>query len=83
MAMFTSKEVARMLEEDNDWNDSEEEGPRGEEDDLDTDLVDVEDKYDGPLDYIDLYQVILAFCCTAKFLWCFFIALVLTCSNTN
>ena len=33
-----------------------------------TDLVDVENKYDGPLDYIDLYQVILAFCCTAEFL---------------
>ena len=26
---------------------------RGEEDDSDTDLVDVEDKYDGPPDYID------------------------------
>ena len=43
MAMFTSKEVARMLEEDSDWNDSEEEGPRGKEDDSDTDLVDIDD----------------------------------------
>jgi len=68
MAMFTSKEVARMLEEDSDWNDSEEEGPRGEEDNSDTDLVDIEDKYDGPPDYIDLYQVILLFFRTAKFL---------------
>jgi len=33
--MFMSKGVARMLEEDGDCNDSEEEGPRGEEDNLD------------------------------------------------
>ena len=66
--MFTLKEVARMLE-DRDWNDSEEEDPRGEVDNSDTDFVDIEDKIDGPLDYINLYQIILAFCHTAKFLY--------------
>ena len=55
-----------MLEEDSDWNNPEEEGPRGEEDDLD-DLVDVEDKYDGPPDYINLPSNSIVFR-TAKFL---------------
>jgi len=32
-----------------------------EEDNSDTNLVDVEDEYDGPLDYIDQYQVIIVF----------------------
>ena len=53
MARISPLEVARLLEEESDWNDSGEEGPRdGTHDSGDT---------DGPehchLDYIERYEV--------------------------
>ena len=56
MARITALEVARMLDDEGDWNDSDEEGPRcaNEEDD---DLVNYGDAEVSPLDHIERYQV--------------------------
>ena len=57
MARITSLELARMLEEDSDWNDSDEECHRGDRDDSDDDLVDNNGAEDCPLDFIERYEV--------------------------
>ena len=57
MARITSLEVARMLEEDSDWNDSDEDCHRRESYDSEDDLVDNRGGEDCPLDYIKRYEV--------------------------
>ena len=58
MARITSLEVARMLEEDSNWNDSDEECHRREGYDSEDGLVDNRGAEDCPLDYIKQYEVL-------------------------
>ena len=53
MARITSLELARMLEEDSDWNDSDDECHRGDRYDSDDDLVNNNGAEDCPLDFIE------------------------------
>ena len=46
-----------MLQEDSDWNDSDEEGHHGERDDSDDDLVDNNGAEGCLLDFIERYEV--------------------------
>ena len=57
MVRITALEVARMLDDEGDWNDSDEEGPRCANEEEDDDLVNYGGAEVSPLDHIERYQV--------------------------
>jgi len=57
MARIMALEVARMLDDEGDWNDSDEEGPRCASEEEDDDLVNYSGTEVSPLDHIKRYQV--------------------------
>ena len=60
MARYQAKEVAAMLDNDSDWNDSDEEAKRDEMREANDDYDGGEEEHEGLegyLDYIEEYQV--------------------------
>ena len=53
MARIMALEVARMLDDEGDWNDSDEEGPRCANEEEDDDLVNYGGTEVSPLDHIE------------------------------
>ena len=65
MAKLRAKEVAAMLDDDSDWNDSDEEAERDEKREASDDYDGGEEEHEGLegfLDYIEEYQVFFRLC---------------------
>jgi len=61
MARILPSEVARLLEEESDWNDSDEEGPHDETYNFGDEVEDTDGFEHCHLDYIKLYEVSVCF----------------------
>ena len=65
MAKLRAKEVDAMLDDDSDWNDSDEEAERDEKREASDDYDGGEEEHEGLegfLDYIEEYQVFFRLC---------------------